>query len=292
MVVVLLPWLARRRSAGFLLHPLLVGAVTGGLAGDLAMGWITGIAVSPWSEALGRARPSLAAALGAAIGAASGVLMARPGLVGGFLVEAFAGGVMGVALAVALSRWEVRLRAPSLRERGAVAGLAAACVLGATLLLVRWPEGVRAAAPTLSGAAMVVGLGALAGRRGQGPSDDARAAGGLGVLLLGNLAGPVGLVAMPALIPLDRIGRGRWVARGLAVVLAIAVAVIMAWLPYQLPSQVEPLIPGAHGPIGPVTAALLMPLTFGFGAVAALARRPAWGLVALPLLAPLLLGGF
>ena len=281
----------RDRRAGFLLHPLLIGAVTGGLAGDLSMGWITGIAVSPWSEALGRGRPSLAAALGAAIGAASGVLLSWPALVGGFLVEAFAGGVIGVAVAVSLSAVEERLAPPSPRGIAAGAVGATACLWLSFALLETWPELVRAGAPTLSGAAMVVGLGALCGRRGESPGSDARAAGGLGVLLLGNFAGPLGLLALPALYPLDRLAPPKQLARGLVVVLAIAVAVVMAWLPYQLPSQTSPLIPGTREAIGPVTAFLLMPLTFTAGLAAALVRRPVLGLLALPVLAPMLIAG-
>ena len=269
-MVLLLPLLARNRHTGALLHPLLIGAVSGGLAGDLSMGWMTGIAVSPWSEALSRGRPSVSAAIGAAIGAAAGVLLAGQGLVGGFLVEAFAGGVVGITLAVLLSPIEERVASPSRLHAAIALGVTLLAFAAAFGVLRAWPEGVRAAAPSLSGAAMVVGLGALCGRRNPQPGAEARTAGGLGLLLLGNFVGPAGLVALPALYPLERIQGGRWIARGVTVALAIAIAFVMAWFPYQLPSQELPLIPGTKDVIGPMSAYLLMPLVFIAGVGGAL----------------------
>lgn len=288
------PWLGRTRFAGALLHPLLISSLAGLLAGDLAIGWIAGLALAPWSEVLGRGRPSTAAAVGGALAGSSGVLLAWQSLLGGFLVEAFAGGVIGVVAALALSPLEDRVVNPSIARTALGLVLATAILWLAWAFLVTWPEFVRAVGPWLSGALMVLGLGALCGRRDPSAGSEGRAAGGLLVLLVGNFTGQLGLLMLPVLLGVERLRKGRWVARAATVLLALALCWVMAWFPYQLPSQETPLIPGLPGtqsPIGPIARWTLLPLMFGAGLGASLARRPLLGLVAIPLLTPLLMSG-
>lgn len=288
------PWLGRTRLAGALLHPLLVSSLAGWIAGDIAIGWIAGLAVAPWSEVLGRGRPSVSAAIGGAIAGSSGALLAWQSLLGGFLVEAFAGGVIGVIAALALSPLEDRV--VNLTPLRTLLGLAIATAIlwAAWLFLVTWPEFVRAVGPWLSGALMVLGLGALCGRRDPSSPSEGRAAGGLLVLLVGNFTGQFGLLLLPVLLAFERLRQGRWIARGATVLLALLICWVMAWFPYQLPSQDMPLIPGRPGtqvPIGPIARWALLPLMFASGVGAGLLRRPLLGLVAIPLLTPLLMSG-
>ncbi len=286
-----LPSLRRLRGAPFLLHPLLLGPATGALAGDLSIGWIVGVALSPWSEALGGGRPSSSVAFGSAIGAAAAILLAWQGRLGGFLVEAFAGAALGTWLASVMHRFEASFVRPSPRQRLRGAAIALGALWAAWAVLERWPEGVRAAAPWIAGGAMAIGVGAVLGRRPAVPGAEARTAGGLAVLLVSNYVGPVALLGLPALSLLQRASGGRWIGRAVTIALALLVAGLMVWIPYQLPSHEFARIPGAVEPIGPLARALLLPGAVAMGALASWLRRPTWGLWSLPLLGALLLSG-
>ena len=217
--------------------------------------------------------------------------MAWQGRLGGFLGEALVGATLGVGVLLALAPFDGRLGRTSWirRAAGALATLLILAVASASI--ARWPEPLRAACPWLSGAALLVGLGALAARRITDPASEARAAGGLALLLLGNVVGPLAVLGLPGLALLDRVRRGRWIGRAATIVGALAAAWWMRWIPYQLPSQELPLIPGTQEAIGPLSTVLLVPLLVLAGAAAAWFRRPTWGLLAIPLLVPLLLSG-
>lgn len=148
---------------------------------------------------------------------------------GSILVPAWIGSTLAiVALCLALLSGPRRGRAM----------LAGACVL-AVGLLVPMPAATRGLAPWASGILFVVGCGVVAGLPPSPVRSARRLATGL-TLLASNLAGPFGLAVLPLGWLLGRVAEKRQaraeLLQGLAAVAAVAAALVLTWVPYELPA--------------------------------------------------------
>lgn len=258
------------------------------LCGDLLTGFNVGLVLSPFADARAKGRIAPSPAIGAAAGVAFAVHIDHQGLLAGWLLVSFLGATVGGLITLALP--EGKKTVPSLL----LVTLALALMLWFGPAFVQLaPKGIGQWVPWTSGALLAYGLGALIGRRPRPATGELRALGGALALLAANWLGPFALLLLLPLAVLDRWtpDRGDQAFRVATILVALACAFFLVWLPYQLPAWPFPRIPGTEQPVGPLVEVLGVPFLLVIGAAASWHGWLARGLLALPLLAiPLVTG--
>lgn len=230
---------------GLLVHPMVLGSVLGAIGGEPGVGMIVGLGLLAAFET-GEDEPSQASLVGGLVGPLVGLLLARQGVLGGFLGEAFVAIVLGAAagwLARPLLQGRPSLDAALQVTLGALGAGAAGAVL-----LAGAPELARSAGPWTAGLVLMASCARLAGL-----AASARADGRLLVLLptalLANLAGPLAapLLLLGALGPRLETLLPPLPRRVLVGLLAAAAAWLLGWLPYRLPAWESAWLPGPPG---------------------------------------------
>jgi len=228
------------RSAWLLLHPLLLTTVAGLLAGDAAIGFIAAVALTPWLA--DRDEVDVTAVLALAAGVVAAVVGGRSAM-GGILVPAWIGSTLAVVALVG-----VLASGAQGRGRAALAG-GAVVVLG---LLVPMPAATSGLAPWVSGVLFLVGCGVMAGLA-PSPVRSRRRLATAAALVASNVAGPFGIAALPIV----ELAGAQGEKRGLrpahlqvaAAVVAVGAALLLTWVPYELPAWPHPMLQLPSGDI-------------------------------------------